>query len=286
MSREGISHDDLVDNAQVFHLDQKPVLRMVRAAPPDPVFAMDGFLSNHPWKPPGLLVCCSLRANNTMLQARSCSTRCFDICLKPFSLRRTLSKVTVWRMGGGMRAKKLRRRLAMRAAVRLGGRWARMMREVLSCRARIAWPYLAKSALSASQWPGAMRLSAASGGARLPQKGFALRSLGGYSILFRRCYGSEFSCHFHLHNLALTTFFCDTHSPWQKGGIENAIGRIRRFLPRNTDLATISDQQFNALIAIYNHTPRKCLDFQTPAEVFCQQLLHFECESTCQLSLA
>jgi transposase, IS30 family len=98
--------------------------------------------------------------------------------------------------------------------------------------------------------------------------------------------GSEFSCHFHLHNLALTTFFCDTHSPWQKGGIENAIGRIRRFLPRNTDLATISDQQFNALIAIYNHTPRKCLDFQTPAEVFCQQLLHFECESTCQLSLA
>lgn len=48
MSREGISYDDPVDNAQVFHLDQKPVLRMVRAAPPDPVFAMDGFLSNHP----------------------------------------------------------------------------------------------------------------------------------------------------------------------------------------------------------------------------------------------
>lgn len=98
--------------------------------------------------------------------------------------------------------------------------------------------------------------------------------------------GSEFSGHFHLHQLALRTFFCDTHSPWQKGGIENAIGRMRRFLPRKTDLATISDQKFNDLVAIYNHTPRKCLDFQTPAEVFCSQLLHFECESTCRLSPA
>ena len=59
---------------------------------------------------------------------------------------------------------------------------------------------------------------------------------------------------------------------------------MRRFLPRKTDLATITDAQFNALIAIYNHTPRKCLDFKTPAEVFLSQLLHFECESTSRLS--
>lgn len=96
--------------------------------------------------------------------------------------------------------------------------------------------------------------------------------------------GPEFSGHLRLHDLALKTFFCDTHSPWQKGGIENAIGRIRRFLPRKTDLATIPDEDFNALLAIYNHTPRKCLDFQTPAEVFCKQVLHFECESTSRLS--
>ncbi|PKK81982.1 MAG: IS30 family transposase, partial [candidate division Zixibacteria bacterium HGW-Zixibacteria-1] len=31
---------------------------------------------------------------------------------------------------------------------------------------------------------------------------------------------------------------------------------------------------------IYNNTPRKCLDFQTPSEVFLEQLLHFKCEST------
>ena len=92
--------------------------------------------------------------------------------------------------------------------------------------------------------------------------------------------GTEFAHHSRLHEIHLKTFFCDTHSPWQKGGIENAIGRMRRFLPRKTDLASISEEQFNALIAIYNNTPRKCLDFKTPAEVFCAQLLHFECEST------
>ena len=92
--------------------------------------------------------------------------------------------------------------------------------------------------------------------------------------------GTEFARHYQLHDLHLKTFFCDTHSPWQKGGIENAIGRLRRFLPRKTDLEIISQEQFNELIAIYNNTPRKCLDFQTPAEVFSKQLLHFKCEST------
>lgn len=92
--------------------------------------------------------------------------------------------------------------------------------------------------------------------------------------------GTEFAHHSRLHDLRLKTFFCDTHSPWQKGGVENAIGRMRRFLPRKTDLAQITEQQFNTLIAIYNNTPRKCLDFKTPAEVFFNQLLHFECEST------
>lgn len=92
--------------------------------------------------------------------------------------------------------------------------------------------------------------------------------------------GTEFTQHSRLHALDLKTFFCDTHSPWQKGGIENAIGRMRRFLPRKTDLSALSDEDFNALLAIYNNTPRKCLDFKTPAEVFLQQLLHFKCEST------
>ena len=53
--------------------------------------------------------------------------------------------------------------------------------------------------------------------------------------------GTEFARHYELHPLAIDTFFCDPHAPWQKGGIENAIGRMRRFIPRKTDLATLPD---------------------------------------------
>ncbi|MGY3446041.1 IS30 family transposase [Bradyrhizobium sp. USDA 4473] len=95
--------------------------------------------------------------------------------------------------------------------------------------------------------------------------------------------GTEFACHLELHRLAIETFFCDPHAPWQKGGIENAIGRMRRFIPRKTDLATFPTRRLRQSINAYNNTPRKCLDFQTPLEAF-SQVLHFECESTSPLS--
>jgi IS30 family transposase len=91
--------------------------------------------------------------------------------------------------------------------------------------------------------------------------------------------GTEFARHHRLHSLAIGTFFCDPYAPWQKGGIENAIGRMRRFMPRKTDLATLSNGRFRNIVAAYNNTPRKCLDFSTPAETFAKAL-HFECEST------
>ena len=97
--------------------------------------------------------------------------------------------------------------------------------------------------------------------------------------------GTEFAYHHRLHKISMRTFFCDTHSPWQKGGIENAIGRMRRGLPRKTDLTTLSDQRLLSLARSYNHTPRKCLNFKTPAEVFTRDLLHFKCESTVRLIL-
>jgi transposase, IS30 family len=96
--------------------------------------------------------------------------------------------------------------------------------------------------------------------------------------------GTEFAYHYKLHDLEIQTYFCDTYSPWQKGGIENAIGRMRRTLPRKTDLATLSENRFRMLVNIYNNTPRKCLDFKTPAEVFWNDLLHFKCEFTFPLS--
>lgn len=92
--------------------------------------------------------------------------------------------------------------------------------------------------------------------------------------------GTEFAEHY---RIGLATYFCDPHAPWQKGGVENAIGRIRRFLPRKTDLDSVSDAQIVAIAQAYNHTPRQCLDFRTPAEVF-SRVLHFERESTSRLS--
>jgi IS30 family transposase len=96
--------------------------------------------------------------------------------------------------------------------------------------------------------------------------------------------GTEFAHHYKLKDqLGIETFFCDTHSPWQKGGVENAIGRIRRFLPRKTNLETIIPENLDACAARYNNTPRKCLGFRSPAEAFADQLLHFKCESVSRL---
>ena len=95
--------------------------------------------------------------------------------------------------------------------------------------------------------------------------------------------GTEFAAHYELAGLGMQTYFCDTHSPWQKGGVENAIGRLRRYLPRKTNLAATDPDYVRRVAWAYNHTPRRCLDFQTPAEVF-SQVLHFKCESTSRLS--
>jgi len=95
--------------------------------------------------------------------------------------------------------------------------------------------------------------------------------------------GPEFAKHHKLAtHLGLRTYFCDPHSPWQKGSIENMNGRLRRKLPRSTDLDTVSHPKLAALARCYNNTPRKCLGFKTPAEVFNElfQPSHFNCEST------
>jgi IS30 family transposase len=81
--------------------------------------------------------------------------------------------------------------------------------------------------------------------------------------------GTEFALHYRLTSqLGVQTYFCDVRSPWQKGGVENAIGRLRRRLPRKTKLVSISRRQIASIAGAYNNTPRKCLDFKTPAEAF------------------
>ena len=92
--------------------------------------------------------------------------------------------------------------------------------------------------------------------------------------------GSEFAQHHQLHSLGIETFFCNTHSPWQKGGVENANGRLRRYLPRKTDLRQVSSEDILQVIQTCNNTPRKCLGYRTPAETFYKHLLHLKCERT------
>ncbi|SEQ63509.1 Transposase and inactivated derivatives, IS30 family, partial [Devosia sp. YR412] len=92
--------------------------------------------------------------------------------------------------------------------------------------------------------------------------------------------GTEFTRHQRIaRQLDVDAFFCEPRAPWQKGGVENAIGRLRQSLPRSSDLHALSEQNLDGIIARHNHTPRKCLGFKTPAEAFLNPL-HFKCEST------
>lgn len=67
--------------------------------------------------------------------------------------------------------------------------------------------------------------------------------------------------------LNLDTFFCDAYSAWQKGGVENGIKMIRRFVLKGTDVDNYSDDYVRMVISILNNKPRKSLNYQTPLEV-------------------
>ena len=85
--------------------------------------------------------------------------------------------------------------------------------------------------------------------------------------------GTEFARHSLLKDaLGLATYFCDAYASWQKGGIENANGRIRRWLPRQTNLDALSDEEIQDVAMTLNLTPRKCLGFRSPAEAFLNEL--------------
>ena len=72
--------------------------------------------------------------------------------------------------------------------------------------------------------------------------------------------------------LSAPTDFCDAYASWQKGGVENANGRIRRWLPRGADLDTISEDDIQDIAMTINLTPRKCLRYRSPVEAFLSEL--------------
>lgn len=85
--------------------------------------------------------------------------------------------------------------------------------------------------------------------------------------------GGEFAQHDCVKSaIGLQAFFCDPHSPWQRGGIENANGRLRRDLPRKASLCGYTDDDIDSIIWNLNSTPRKCLGFKTPIEAFASHL--------------
>ena len=72
--------------------------------------------------------------------------------------------------------------------------------------------------------------------------------------------------------LKMATWFCDAYASWQKGGIENANGRLRRWLPRQTNIDELSDEDLQEIVMTYNLTPRKCLGYITPIQALFKDL--------------
>ena len=90
------------------------------------------------------------------------------------------------------------------------------------------------------------------------------------TITFDR--GTEFASY---RNLDVDTYFCNPHSPWQKGSNENFNGRLRRYLPKKFDHRNLSQNLLDNIEEKMNNQPRKCLDFKTPFEVFYSHNLQY-----------
>ena len=81
--------------------------------------------------------------------------------------------------------------------------------------------------------------------------------------------GSEMARHLELTAATgMPVFFCEPYSPWQRGSNENMNGLVRQFLPKGTDLSTVTPQKLAYIEAMLNDRPRKILDFRTPREVY------------------
>jgi transposase, IS30 family len=71
----------------------------------------------------------------------------------------------------------------------------------------------------------------------------------------------------------IDVFFCDPHSPWQRGVNENTNGLLRQDFPKGTSMAGFTETDLDAVAAELNDRPRKRLQFQTPNEVLGTALL-------------
>jgi IS30 family transposase len=70
----------------------------------------------------------------------------------------------------------------------------------------------------------------------------------------------------------LKVYFADPYSAWQRGTNENTNGLFRQYFPKGTDFRTVSEKEVAIVVKKLNNRPRKCLNYQTPYEVYCQAL--------------
>ena len=89
--------------------------------------------------------------------------------------------------------------------------------------------------------------------------------------------GSEMSQHAQLRtDTGLAVYFCEPHSPWQRGSNENTNGLLRQYFPKGTDLTRHTPDDLAAVAATLNSRPRKTLGWKTPAETLNDYLLSLQ----------